>query len=265
LNIQEVRVGVQPLTRFKNVIPKSRLDESLRVAREMQQALTKRVVWNVNSTAVGGGVAEMLQSLLGYTRSVGIDTRWVVISGSQDFFRITKRIHHALHGSAGDGSALGEQARVVYEQVMRENALELASLVRPGDVVILHDPQTAGLASALSAAGARLIWRCHIGLATSPTPRRRRAGVFSRPISNAFPTTSSRARATSRRSATTARPPSSSPASTPSRPRTRSSTRRRCAPSSCTRVWSRAPRPATRTTASSATTARPAVWSAEPT
>jgi trehalose synthase len=164
VKVQEVRVGVHPLSRFKGVIPHERLEKVAQVARVMQQSLSKQVVWNVNSTAVGGGVAEMLQSLLGYTRSVGIDTRWVIISGNPEFFRITKRIHHALHGSPGDGSELGEEARAVYEHVTRENGAELASLVRPGDVVLLHDPQTAGLAPALTSAGARLIWRCHIGL-----------------------------------------------------------------------------------------------------
>lgn len=164
MRIQEIRVGVQPLTRFKNLVPHEHMDEVLQIARNMQGVLSKRVVWNVNSTAVGGGVAEMLYSLLGYTRSVGIDTRWVVISGTPAFFRITKRLHHALHGAPGDGIELGWEAREIYEQVLRDNAMELVSLVRPGDFVILHDPQTAGLAPALTAAGARVIWRCHIGI-----------------------------------------------------------------------------------------------------
>jgi len=164
LKIQEVRVGIQPLGRFGSLIPEARMAEALRAGHALQQRLATRVVWNVNSTAVGGGVAEMLQSLLGYTRSVGIDTRWVVISGSPEFFRITKRIHHALHGSPGDGSVLDPAARAVYETALRENAAELALRIRPGDIVILHDPQTAGLAPALAAAGAQLIWRCHIGL-----------------------------------------------------------------------------------------------------
>jgi len=162
--LQEVRVGVQPLSRFKSVTSPERLRELVAVAHAMRDRLSKRVVWNVNSTAVGGGVAEMLPSLLGYTRSVGIDSRWGVIDGSPEFFRVTKRIHHALHGSPGDGSALGPEARAIYEATLRENALELGGIVRDGDIAILHDPQTAGLAGPLMAAGAKVIWRCHIGL-----------------------------------------------------------------------------------------------------
>lgn len=138
--------------------------------REFQEALVEsrarlagRTSWNVNSTARGGGVAEMLASLLGYVRAEGVDTRWLVIEGTPDFFRLTKRLHHALHGSRGDGSPLDAEARALYEEVLRDNLEELLPLVRPGDVVILHDPQTAGLASALTSLGAHVAWRCHIG------------------------------------------------------------------------------------------------------
>ena len=105
----------------------------------------------------------MLQSLLGYTRSVGIDSRWIVIEGDPDFFHITKRLHHALHGSPGDGTPLDDRARQVYEATLHSNASALASVVRAKDVVILHDPQTAGLAPSLLRLGAKVIWRCHIG------------------------------------------------------------------------------------------------------
>jgi trehalose synthase len=159
----EVRVGVQPLERFGRFLDRAALRRALRVARTMRARLAERVVWNVNSTAVGGGVAEMLRSLLSYTRSIGIDTRWMVIQGSHDFFRVTKRLHHALHGAPGDGLPLGDAERRIYEETLRENAVELAALIQPGDIVILHDPQTAGLAPFLRRSGARLVWRCHIG------------------------------------------------------------------------------------------------------
>ena len=58
-----------------------------------------RVVWHVNSTARGGGVAELLQSLLGYARGAGVDARWMVVEGGPEFFEVTKRIHNRLHGS----------------------------------------------------------------------------------------------------------------------------------------------------------------------
>jgi trehalose synthase len=122
------------------------------------------VIWNVNSTAKGGGVVEMLRPLLGYARGAGIDARWAVISGEPEFFAITKRLHNHLHGFAGDGGTLGPHEHEVYEQTLAASAEELAALVMPDDIVILHDPQTAGLGKALRETGATLIWRCHVGL-----------------------------------------------------------------------------------------------------
>ncbi len=161
--LHEVRVGVQPLERFRRIVGPGRLKEALAIARETRDRLAKRVVWNLSSTAVGGGVAEMLQSLLTYTRGLGIDTRWLVIGGTPEFFRVTKRLHHALHGSSGGGIPLDATAHRIYEETIEHNARELSSLVRPGDLVILHDPQTAGLARSVREAGAHVIWRCHIG------------------------------------------------------------------------------------------------------
>ena len=161
--LREVRVGIQPIERFRAVLGEDEIRGALHTANRLRHRLAGRVVWNVNSTAVGGGVAEMLQSLLSYARAVGIDTRWMVIGAPPEFFRVTKRLHHALHGSPGDGRPLDDAARAIYEAALERNALELATLVRPGDFAILHDPQTAGLAPALRRCGARVIWRCHIG------------------------------------------------------------------------------------------------------
>jgi trehalose synthase len=159
-------VDIAPLQpeRFKSLLTDEqdkRLDETIRRARE---ELGERVIWNVNSTAKGGGVAEMLYSLIAYTRGAGIDARWVVMEGNTEFFAITKRIHNRLHGSPGDGGPLGDHEREVYEAVAAGNAAELGSLVREGDVVLLHDPQTAGLIEPMKAAGTRVVWRAHIGL-----------------------------------------------------------------------------------------------------
>jgi trehalose synthase len=143
----------------------------------VQEVLGSRVVWHVNSTAKGGGVAEMLQSLLAYARGAGADVRWVVISGDPDFFRTTKRIHNNLHGAPGDGGGLGDAERIAYERTLEANAAELSRLVRPEDVVYLHDPQTAGLIPALRSTGAKVVWRCHVGLDT-PNELARRAWGF---------------------------------------------------------------------------------------
>jgi trehalose synthase len=186
VHLQEVRVGVQPLDRFSALVGADILSEVLAKGHGIRDRLSKRVLWNVNSTAVGGGVAEMLPALLGYTRSLGIDSRWMVIEGSPAFFGVTKRIHHALHGSKGDGAELGCEAREIYESQLQENAVELASLVRPRDIVILHDPQTAGLAPMMLQAGARVIWRCHIG-ADSPNDEAQRGWEFLEPYTRDIP------------------------------------------------------------------------------
>jgi trehalose synthase len=105
----------------------------------------------------------MLPSLLSYVRGAGIDCRWLVMEGTPDFFRVTKRIHHSLHGSVGEGTLLDNDARAIYEQVSQANAIELQALVRARDIVILHDPQTAGLIPHMMRAGATVVWRCHVG------------------------------------------------------------------------------------------------------
>jgi trehalose synthase len=118
----------------------------------------------VNSTAKGGGVVELLRPLIAYARGTGVDVRWMVIDGTPGFFEVTKRIHNRLHGSEGDGGPLDERARRIYEDVLAENASGFAGRVRPGDVVIVHDPQPAGLIRTLAGLGAAVIWRCHIGI-----------------------------------------------------------------------------------------------------
>ena len=126
--------------------------------------LGDRTLWNVSSTAQGGGVAEMLAALVPYALGAGVDERWVVIGGRPEFFEVTKRVHNFLHESPGDGGPLAEQERTIY---MRNLALELADLcaaIAPGDVVVLHDPQTAGLIRPLREHGAVVIWRCHVGV-----------------------------------------------------------------------------------------------------
>jgi len=161
--LQQVRVGVKPVELLRPLVGEDRIRETYRVLQETQRRMEGRIFWNVNSTRSGGGVAEMLRSVLGYVRALGIDTRWLVIEGTPEFFRITKRLHHALHGSRGDGSQLGERERAVYDQVLQANAEELLGLIRPRDFVFLHDPQTTGLVPHLMRSGAIVIWRCHVG------------------------------------------------------------------------------------------------------
>jgi len=126
-------------------------------------------IWNVNSTATGGGVAEILYSLLPYARDAGVDARWLVIEGDPEFYAITKRIHNGLHGLLAPGEVPGEADHPHYAAVSAFNAVELRRFVKPGDLVILHDPQTAGLVSAMVELGALVIWRCHIDV-SRPRP-----------------------------------------------------------------------------------------------
>ena len=88
----------------------------------------------------------------------------MVIDGNDEFFALTKRIHNRLHGVEGGGGPLDSSAADLYESVLHENLAKFAPHVQPGDVVILHDPQTAGMVTALKAARATVIWRCHVGL-----------------------------------------------------------------------------------------------------
>jgi trehalose synthase len=142
--------------------------------------LDGRRVINLNSTATGGGVAELLQTLLAYARGVGIDARWLVIDGDAGFFEITKRIHNHLYGTAGDGGPLGDAERDHYEQTIARNVAGLGAVVRSGDVVILHDPQTAAMARAAMPAGVTVVWRCHVGIDTQ-NEHSARAWAFLRP------------------------------------------------------------------------------------
>jgi trehalose synthase len=152
-----------PLARYGALLGADRMQRVEARIGELRQRLRGRVVWNVSSTAVGGGVAEMVRSLLAYARGAGVDARWAVIDAPPEFFKITKRIHNAIHGSVGDGSPLGPSERQLFERVAAVNAAELAPMVRAHDVVIVHDPQPAGLVPALLARGAIVVWRCHIG------------------------------------------------------------------------------------------------------
>ncbi len=177
--LEEVPVAPVPPERFASVLGE-RFDEMAPEIKRAREKLRGRVVWHVNSTARGGGVAEMLRSHLAYVRGAGIDIRWIVIGGDAEFFEVTKRIHNLLHNSPGDGRGLDAAAREIYERNLATSAEELAALVRPGDVVFLHDPQTAGLIDSMSHADTPVVWRCHVGV-DKPGDLARQAWQFLRP------------------------------------------------------------------------------------
>jgi trehalose synthase len=161
---KEIEISATSPERFRTLLPPERYAEFEQTTRVARELLDGRVVWNLNSTALGGGVVELLRPLIAYARGVGIDARWFVIEGEPEFFAVTKRIHNRLHGTAGDGGPLDGEARRIYEAVLAENMAEFGDRAQAGDVVILHDPQTAGLVPAMLDAGAFVIWRCHVGL-----------------------------------------------------------------------------------------------------
>ncbi len=163
--METVQVRTRNPQSFEHVVGVERADDlTLVVGAEALERLRGRAVVNINSTAAGGGVAEMLHVLLGYVRGVGIDTSWLVIGGEPEFFDITKRIHNHLYGTAGDGGPLGPHEHEVYEATLVPERDALASYVRPGDIVIIHDPQPAGLAEHAKRLGCHVVWRCHVGI-----------------------------------------------------------------------------------------------------
>jgi trehalose synthase len=163
MSVQEVAVRAAPVDWFAPVIGAPRVAALRRDLEAERRALNGRRLWHVNSTAAGGGVAEMLHVLLGYERNAGVDVRWAVVGGDAAFFALTKRLHNRLHGHPGDGLALDAAAHAHYRRISAANAAALRPMLRADDVVVLHDPQTAGLAAALADLGVHVVWRCHIG------------------------------------------------------------------------------------------------------
>jgi trehalose synthase len=163
LGMHDVDVRPELPERLRPVLPPERLQRFLDTASDARRLLSGRVVWNVNSTATGGGVAEMLQTLVAQAKGVGVDTRWLVMDGEPAFFGITKRLHNYLHGHDGDLGALGEAEHARFAEVTARNVAGLLERVGPRDIVLLHDPQTAGLVEPLRGAGVPVVWRCHIG------------------------------------------------------------------------------------------------------
>ncbi len=147
--------------------------------------LENRTLWMVNSTAQGGGVAEMLPKMVTLLEELGLRTRWVVIGTDKpEFFSLTKRLHNLIHGEGEPH--LSEADQKLYENVNQENAQELESHLRPGDILVVHDPQPLAVGTILKRQlGIRTIWRCHIGL-DEQLPATRAAWNFLRPYAEPY-------------------------------------------------------------------------------
>jgi trehalose synthase len=162
--LTDVPVDVLSPDRFRAVLTTEQWVAFSAGVERARKLFAGRTIWMVNSTARGGGVAEMLSALLPYVRGAGIDTRWVVIAGDPEFFRITKRIHNHLHGAPGDSPVLSHDDRRHYEAVTEAGGRELCERIGERDIVVLHDPQTAGMIPVVRSRGVPTVWRCHVGL-----------------------------------------------------------------------------------------------------
>jgi trehalose synthase len=135
--------------------------------REAAKPLAGARVLHLNSTAFGGGVAELLHTQLPLMNDLGLDATWAIVEGSDDYFNVTKSVHNALQGAEIEWT---EKMRQVYWERIRANARELTE---PFDFVFVHDPQPAAILSVIEDGGSRSgrwLWRCHIDLSTPFEP-----------------------------------------------------------------------------------------------
>lgn len=122
---------------------------------QLAEHLKGTVIQNINSTAVGGGVAEILSRIIPLVKQLGIDMRWDVIKGNEKFFMTTKKVHNGLHGVPVD---ITQEEYASFLEVNRTNADEMAF----GDIVFIHDPQPIALVEQRKKQNKHWIWRCHI-------------------------------------------------------------------------------------------------------
>jgi trehalose synthase len=181
--MHEAEVRPAALDEFLGLLTPAQVARFDAAATRARDVLAGRVIWNVSSTATGGGVAEMLHSLLGYVGAVGVKSRWLVLDGDPQFFDITKRLHNAVHGFGDLSLVPGAADHEHYQQVQEANLPGLLDVLEPSDIVLLHDPQPAGLLKPLQQAGLPVIWRCHIGR-DEPNPQSVAAWEFLRPYAD---------------------------------------------------------------------------------
>jgi len=128
--VHAVEVPRLPVSRLEPAIGGPRYAELVGATEQLRPVLAGRTIWNVNSTAAGGGVAEMLQVLVGYVQDLDIPIGWLVITGDAEFFAITKRLHNQINGSLS-GAPLGSAEAGYYAQMLAANAVELVARIRP--------------------------------------------------------------------------------------------------------------------------------------
>lgn len=145
------------LEEYISIVGKSEVEELFLLAEKLKG----KSIQNINSTAVGGGVAEILRRMIPLFRELGVNIWWDVIKGDDRFFHITKKIHNSLHGVEVE---LTKEEFDYFLQVNMENSHEISNY---GDIVFIHDPQPIALIERKREIGRKWIWRCHIDF-TSP-------------------------------------------------------------------------------------------------
>jgi len=144
------------LSRYTHVVGPG----TLRALEALAKRLRGHRIVMVNTTKTGGGVAEILHNLVVILNELGVPTTWEVMEGDEPFFGVTKKIHNALHGHR---EPLTAEDREIYIERTR---LEARRLTLDGDLILIHDPQPAGLVALRREAGQRWVWRCHIDLSS---------------------------------------------------------------------------------------------------
>jgi len=138
--------------RYRMVVGDELIDRIARLARELKDVR----ICHINSTAYGGGVAELLSRYLPLIRGLGISAEWRLIHGQPEFFAITKALHNTLQGSSYE---LPKAAQDLFLSVNRQCAELLDEIY---DVVVVHDPQPAAIRHFAGKRHAKWIWRCHV-------------------------------------------------------------------------------------------------------
>jgi trehalose synthase len=154
--LQPIPVGHKSPADYTHLVGKTLVEE----IRELAAGAEGLRVLHLSATAFGGGVAEILYTLIPLMKDVGVEAEWQVIMGREEFFNATKLMHNALQGNPQDLNA-GEWA--VWEQYNHMNA---EALTGDWDVIIVHDPQPAGMRNMVPDKAKHWVWRCHIDLST---------------------------------------------------------------------------------------------------
>lgn len=157
--LQEIALGQKSLADYTHIAGKE-LSEQI---RELARPLEGQRVLHVSATAFGGGVSEILYTIVPLMRDVGIDAHWHVIFGREEFFNATKLLHNALQGAE---ETLTDEQWQVFDEINAGNA---ENLHEGWDTVIVHDPQPIGLLRGAREKSRNWVWRCHIDL-SEPNP-----------------------------------------------------------------------------------------------